>query len=142
MDKKIDLRGRTPETWNCIDCGINTHPGALSRERMEKAYALSKVIHSDSIHTTTYGENTEVYMVKDAVWKAAGMNAGMGGLGDQNGDSGCLCIGCLENRIGRTLMPKDFKKHALNLTPGTERLLSRRDGEFMEFEYEEGDFAA
>jgi hypothetical protein len=42
---------------------------------------------------------------------------------------GCLCIGCLEKRIGRTLTPKEFpRKHPLNKTPGTERLLTRRDG--------------
>jgi hypothetical protein len=58
----------------------------------------------------------EVYTVKHEVWKAAGM-APM---------RGCLCIGCLEKRIGRILTPKDFPKHALNILRGTERLLSRQ----------------
>jgi hypothetical protein len=40
---------------------------------------------------------------------------------------GCLCIGCLEKRIGRSLTPKDFPRgDAFNKVPGTERLLSRR----------------
>ncbi len=42
----------------------------------------------------------ERYMVRDSVWKAAGMK-GM--------DAGFLCIGCLERRLGRQLRPRDFK---------------------------------
>jgi hypothetical protein len=118
-----DLRGITPETWNCIDCGINTHPGSLSREQMEKAYAFAKATHSQTVATVEYGENTEVYMVKDAVWKAAGMG----------GFDGCLCIGCLEKRIGRLLKPKDFpRNHPFNVMPGTERLLARRESGYMD----------
>ena len=41
----------------------------------------------------TYDELTEVYEIKPRIWKAAGMEP-MGG---------CLCIGCLEKRIGRML---------------------------------------
>jgi hypothetical protein len=62
---------------------------------------------------------SEVYTVRDAVWKKAGM--------EQMG--GCLCIGCLEKRLGRKLKPKDFLRgHALNnpIFPGTPRLLRRR----------------
>jgi hypothetical protein len=39
---------------------------------------------------------------------------------------GCLCIGCLEQRIGRQLMPDDFPNHALNTLPGTPKLMDRR----------------
>ena len=42
---------------------------------------------------------------------------------------GCLCIGCLEKRIGRKLKPKDFLRgHPFNRPqlPGTKRLLERR----------------
>ncbi len=110
------LIGLVPESWACIDCGINTHPGSLSRERMEQAYALARATHSDEVATITFGKNTEVYMVKDAIWKAAGMD-------------GCLCIGCLEKRLGRLLRPKDFSRnHSFNSMPGTERLRARRDG--------------
>jgi hypothetical protein len=55
----------------------------------------------------------------NAVWKAAGMEA----LG------GCLCIGCLEKRLGRRLKPKDFERdHEFNSPqiPGTPRLMKRR----------------
>ena len=63
--------------------------------------------------------DSEVYTVRDSVWKKAGI-APMGG---------CLCIGCLERRIGRRLEPKDFPADdAFNHPdlPGTERLLNRR----------------
>jgi len=51
-------------------------------------------------------------------WEAANMEL-MGG---------CLCIGCLEKRFGRTLTSKDFmRNHPLNSLPGTKRLLARHD---------------
>ena len=40
---------------------------------------------------------------------------------------GCLCIGCLEKRLGRVLRPKDFKRgHPFNTLPGTPRLIKRQ----------------
>ena len=59
----------------------------------------------------------EAYTVRNTVWKAAGMER-MGG---------CLCVGCLEKRLGRRLRPKDFTRHALNTMPGTDRLIERRN---------------
>jgi hypothetical protein len=64
----------------------------------------------------SFNEHCEIYMVRDSVWKAAGLEP-MGG---------CICIGCLEKRIGRQLRPKDFTRHVFNSMPGTERLLQRR----------------
>ena len=65
----------------------------------------------------TINDRSEIYAVKPKVWKAAKMEE-MGG---------CLCIGCLEKRLGRELTPKDFiPGHPFNKLPGTERLLSRR----------------
>jgi hypothetical protein len=120
---KPDLRGCVPETWNCVDCDINTHPGNLNtREEWEKALAFARATHNETIATITFDEHSEVYMVKPAVWAAASM-------GEMDG---CLCIGCLEKRLGRTLLPKDFSRnHPFNRMPGTERLLSRRDGEWI-----------
>jgi hypothetical protein len=83
------------KSWCCIDCGVNTHPGAPSRAEMEKAFAAGEV----SL-LATYGADSEVYAVRDAVWKAAGMAP----------ESGCLCIRCLEQRLGRKLRPKDFPR--------------------------------
>jgi hypothetical protein len=39
---------------------------------------------------------------------------------------GCLCVGCLEKRIGRRLTPDDFDDHVFNDLPGTPRLMERR----------------
>jgi len=62
---------------------------------------------------------SEVYTVRDAVWAKAGMKP----------FGGCLCIGCLEVRLGRKLKPEDFLRgHGFNSPriPGTKRLLERR----------------
>jgi len=69
------------------------------------------------LYNFTFDEHCEVYTVRDAVWKAAGMEP-MGG---------CLCIGCLEKRLGRKLKPKDFPDHAFNDLPCATRLFARRD---------------
>jgi hypothetical protein len=61
-------------------------------------------------------DQCEVYEVRPSVWKAARMEP-MGG---------CLCVGCLERRLGRTLRWRDFTLHPANAMPGTERLLLRR----------------
>jgi hypothetical protein len=39
---------------------------------------------------------------------------------------GCLCIGCLEKRIGRRMTPADFPDHPFKALPGTPRLLERQ----------------
>jgi hypothetical protein len=65
----------------------------------------------------TFDQHTEVYTVRDAVWQAAGMEPW----------DGCLCIGCLEQRLGWRLRPKDFQRnHPFGLMPGTQRLMNRQ----------------
>ncbi len=69
-------------------------------------------------------------MVKDRVWKAAGMPAS--DPEDSPGQSGSLCIGCLEARLGRRLQPSDFTAAPINDPDDpwhTPRLLSRLLGE-------------
>jgi hypothetical protein len=97
----------------CIDCGFNTAPGCSTRVEMELAFMDGR----DGIEQS-FTSDSEIYMVKDKVWQAAGMEP----------YGGCLCIGCLEKRIGRRLRPKDFSNHIFNspAMPGTERLLQRR----------------
>jgi hypothetical protein len=119
----IDAKGKVPESWNCIDCGINTAPGLLNRIETERAMntaiALEKLGGPKASVEQHYNKYTEVYYVRDKVWNASGVK-GMGG---------CLCIGCLEKRIGRELRPKDFPHwHAFNSPriPGTPRLKQRR----------------
>jgi len=87
--------------WACIDCGVNTFPGCPSKGEIERHF----------------NEHCEVYHIHPSVWWAAGMEP-MGG---------CLCIGCLEKRLGRRLRPRDFeRRHPFNSLPGTERLIDRR----------------
>jgi hypothetical protein len=121
----IDAKGRLPESWNCIDCGINTAPGLFNRVEMERALTTAEAAAAmegrpgkGSVDQRV-GADTEVYYVRDKVRDASGIE-GMGG---------CLCIGCLEKRIGRELKPRDFPRwHAFNSPnfPGTKRLRQRR----------------
>jgi hypothetical protein len=111
-EQPVSLKDLMSESHNCIDCGFNTHPGAPPRELAEF------LMNRDGSFPTTFTGDCELYMVPDAVWKAAGMEP----------YGGCLCIGCLEKRIGRKLKPKDFTEHIFN-NPGrpcTERLRDRR----------------
>jgi|SRR6516225_11428522 hypothetical protein len=115
-----DLIGFTPESWRCIDCGVNTAPGFLSRADKERAFAADALRVEEGV-TQHITEWSEVYTVRDAVWKAAGMEP----------YGGCLRIGCLEKRLGRKLTPKDFpRRHPFNnpKVPGTPRLRERRGG--------------
>jgi hypothetical protein len=104
-----------PESWRCVDCNVNTAPGCLNNVEAEQVLASG----ADTVNVEITSKS-EIYSVRDAVWKQAGMKA----------DGGCLCIGCLEKRIGRQLTPKDFPRQPLNHPgmPGTKRLLSRRRG--------------
>jgi hypothetical protein len=103
-------KGLVPESWLCVDCGINTAPGCPTRKETELAITL----HGNAENVIT--DESEIYTVKDEVWRASGLE----------GWGGCLCIGCLEKRIGRRLNPDDFPDHPLNTIPGTRRLLKRR----------------
>jgi len=104
-----------PESWACIDCGINTAPGFPTRNQMKQEF--NPLRRESTAIKAYYNAQTEVYIVKDKVWKAAGM--------DDFG--GCLCIGCLELRLGRKLSAKDFPRHPFNdVKHATERLLDRR----------------
>jgi hypothetical protein len=98
---------------------INTAPGFSNRADLESALAAQKAAGIEADIEQEINERSEVYTVRDAVWKAAGMEP----------YGGCLCIGCLEKRLGRKLRPKDFLRgDAFNdpRLPGTPRLLNRR----------------
>lgn len=106
------LKGLIPESWECIDCEINTAPGLSTRAEAEAAFAAG----NESI-IQRLNSRSEVYTVRERVWQAAGMEP----------HGGCLCIGCLEKRLNRRLRPKDFLRgQPLNSLPGTARLLQRR----------------
>jgi hypothetical protein len=107
-----------PGSWNCVDCGVNTAPGLMNRAETAAAINAAKDRGEDHVRIEdTYDANTEVYIVREAIWKRAGMEPW----------GGCLCVGCLEKRLGRRLKSKDFLgDHALLKLPGTPRLLSRQ----------------
>jgi hypothetical protein len=99
----------------CVDCGHNTAPGVPAPEVRQVALATR------GQYDWFVSDKTELYTVHKAVWKKAHMNP-MGG---------CLCIGCLEKRIGRKLRPEDFKPgDTFNHPdlPCTDRLRDRRGG--------------
>ena len=104
-----DLRegDQTPDSWHCIDCCANTAPGFATKAGLVAGIAGGVL----SLHTP----DQELYTVHAKVWRRAG------------DPSGCLCVGCLEARLGRHLRPKDFvRDDAFNSLPASERLRSRR----------------
>jgi hypothetical protein len=112
FEKDKAVQDNICESWLCVDCGVNTHPGCPNGPQTRIDMALK------GKSTVEYGCNTEVYDVKDAIWKQVGMRAW----------NGCLCIGCLERRLGRQLRPRDFAHSDKTWAslPCTERLLNRR----------------
>jgi hypothetical protein len=117
---KLDLKGAAPESWACIDCGFDTAPGAVTRAQLEQQVVA---VRADQSMKLSISPDNEMYHVRRKVWAAAKLPP----------DGGCLCVGCLEKRIGRRLKPEDFPNHPLNWLPGSDRLLSRRDGGRWEF---------
>jgi hypothetical protein len=114
--KKFEIAfGVIPDSWACVDCGINTAPGIKNRQQTEQLFNTPLRREPDGV-VMAYNRMTEVYWVKPEIWKLSGMEP----------YGGCICIGCLEKRIGRTLTPKDFPTHVSNGFPCTERLESRR----------------
>jgi hypothetical protein len=116
---RLDFSGLIPESWLCVDCGFNTAPGLKNTRQAQAEAAMLGALWDNDLAgiDQRIGFDSEVYTVRAAVWKKAGMEE-MGG---------CLCIGCLEKRIGRRLKPKDFyRDHPFNTMPGTQRLLDRR----------------
>ena len=112
MPMKKAVADNVTDSWFCIDCKVNTAPGFVDGRTMRALFALG----SPGVENRTGGDS-EIYIVRRGVWLKARMQ----------GWNGCLCIGCLEKRIGRTLTPKDFDhENPLNRLGGTPRLRSRR----------------
>lgn len=67
----------------------------------------------------TYDCMDEYYTVNDFIWEKAGVEGGM------------LCVGCLEVRMGRRLMPGDFPHWLINVWNygvKSDRLIDRLTG--------------
>jgi hypothetical protein len=100
----------------CKDCGIETYPHETSPDYRPGGHSV--------MHITP--ATCEFYLVKNSVWKAAGMPPD--GVLECNGS---LCVGCIEKRLGRRLTPKDFKfgNNGYNIYEfSTPRLRSRMTG--------------
>jgi hypothetical protein len=116
-------RDGTPESWRCIDCDVDTAPGCQTAAEIAKEGRIKSTIDA----------RAEVYCVHNHIWSAAGMD----------GFGGCLCIGCLERRLGRELIPDDFDDmHPFAHLPGTPRLMQRQGrhdplGDFDQMEHED-----
>ena len=105
--------GAISESHDCIDCGFDTAPGVPDKAELQTMFAAGhRAIEVNN-------RNHEQYIVHDTIWRAAGMGPW----------SGCLCIGCLERRLGRPLTPDDFPADDdLNaLRDCTKRLRERRE---------------
>ena len=105
------VQDEVTESWLCVDCGRNTAPG------VPDGPSTRKQIKRRGKFKFRVGTDAEVFMVRNAMWREAGMRAW----------NGCVCIGCIEKRLGRRLTPKDFNwGHVFNGYPATRRLHSRR----------------
>ena len=75
----------TGDSTRCVVCGVETQPNKPEG-------------------------NYEQYIVTDEIWRAAGMPPGQ--IDPKTwvlkGGGGCLCVGCLERRLGRQLTNADF----------------------------------
>ena len=89
VDGKVPA-GEVPESWRCVDCGVDTAPGIMNRVELERALAAGKASGSGwdcvaSIEQTApvcgsgggveqvIDFESEVYCVRAVVWKAARM---------------------------------------------------------------------
>ena len=75
--------------------------------RFQRLYCLRGAFCADC--NSKMSHVREYYMVKNHVWEQAWANCYRSPTGD-----GQLCIGCLERRIGRTLMRHDFNDAPAN----------------------------
>jgi hypothetical protein len=82
---------------------LSMTPRAI-KERKSKARAKKHSKCLDCEQPTTFvKEGWEYYAVHDAIWFEANPKT-----------EGMLCIGCLERRLGRVLVPADFKDVPIN----------------------------
>ena len=83
----------TGSSTACIDCRTETQPNKAAG-------------------------NYEQFIVTDEVWQAAGMP--LGNVDPKSfvlkGGGGCLCVGCIERRLGRQLTNPDFVHQELMWT--------------------------
>lgn len=101
-DDAAELLPKAETNSLCVDCGIDTASCSGKRGFRHRG-------------------RWEHYMIHDDVWAAAGMGTASG--------AGFLCVGCLEQRLGRQLQPFDFTTTPINeLSPwDTLRMEARKN---------------
>jgi hypothetical protein len=73
------LYGSVTDDWLCIDCGANTAPGVITRAETEAAMKAHGAAWKDApLGENRIGMDTEMYMVRTAVWEKAGNDWQMG----------------------------------------------------------------
>jgi hypothetical protein len=63
---EFDLRGKVPESWCCVDCGVNTAPGLPNRAGLENNYRMVAAINKLSgeerpVASMEFDDRCEVY---------------------------------------------------------------------------------
>jgi hypothetical protein len=75
------IKGTTPESWCCVDCGINTAAGFPSRIEMERAYNGAALRLEKPTISVQFNEHCEVYtlmaLMRHAVMTRRGPLAGV-----------------------------------------------------------------
>jgi hypothetical protein len=90
------------------------------REAIDRARIEGRCLDCKEETTSRADRGNEYYMVHDALWLKAHPEG-----------TGKLCIGCLEQRLGRRLMPEDFTDAIVNRSGrgNSKRLNSRLLGQ-------------
>ena len=57
----VDHKRTTPESWCCVDCGINTLPGCPTRIEMERAMNGAALWLEPASFQLEFNEHYEVY---------------------------------------------------------------------------------
>lgn len=105
-----------PHSWICLRCGLNTAPGCLSAAQLADGFKSLRL--KPNATEITIDDRCKVYAVKSSIWEIAGV------------EIGCMCIACLESRLGTMVMPRDFdRRHSCHSLPGTRRLIDRPYGQ-------------
>ena len=65
MSDQFDLIGVTPESWTCVDCGVNTAPGYPTRIEMEWSYKTATALAKLSGEKSPHANSTVLTMTPD-----------------------------------------------------------------------------
>ena len=89
----------------CADCGVDTTPCRWERVPIVWRFARRKILRANGLCVLgcDHDGRWEWYGVRDEVWADAQAQPHI-----------VLCIGCLEARLGRELVPADFSDYEIN----------------------------